>query len=190
MTSATVTVLYEDSRAPAQSFALHELVVAIVADRTARPESERWRLVRVIVSLPCNGNAKLRREAERLVKIGLRPEQHVIAVYDDDRVRGLVGVASDACKRDVLAQLPSSTSVASVLFVRNMETVLEKIREGTDLDVPDDTYRKALAKDRGARDEVFRKARAHRPTRERLYAELPSLRRLVDRIAEVVLSAT
>ena len=64
MTSATVTVLYEDSRAPAQSFALHELVVAIVADRTARPESERWRLVRVIVSLPCNGNAKLRREAE------------------------------------------------------------------------------------------------------------------------------
>lgn len=101
-------------------------MLACVADRVGL---ELWspghlRLREQFEGVPCSGNSKLL--AGRSVDRYISP---VIAVFDDDKVRELMGLQSEACKREVLKAIREKSEIPEerlivVLLDRNMETVV------------------------------------------------------------------
>lgn len=121
-------VLYEDQAgARPSAFGPHRLTMQCVADRLGRPA---WELDRFVLGQPKKGNAQVRRACreERLYDAS----RIVIAFYDDDQVRRMLGLAADACKRDVASTLRAEAPVPErlhvVLLHRNMESLVRAVQ--------------------------------------------------------------
>ncbi len=148
----TVTVIYEDSGARGvlvRDFGPHALLLACLAEDLA---TDPHALARQVVAHPANGNDKALR---KLADDRLFP---VVALVDDDKIRRLLELAADACKRDVLLQVestygrPLGPDVVLVLLHRNIESIVEAACVALGEPTP--------PKSPEARDRVLRKAAA------------------------------
>lgn len=169
-------VLYEDQRGPRAGFGPHELVLACVSDRigvSRRPLREH-----VFPGFPKKGNAKLlaacRDDAADLAD----RHRHVVAVFDDDAVRSLVGLPSGARRRDVatavLRRSGAPRAMTVLLLGRRMEDVVSAAQEAMGETHP-------AAKRIGERDDVLGRAvAADVRVRERILERVPAVRCLVD----------
>ena len=183
MASARVVVLYEDRRGKTPEFGLHKLLVRLVADRAGR---EPWRkLNERITGHPCSGNANLLKKARAVNAIAPSGET-VVAVFDDDKVRNLLKLPKDACKRDVLTEMlvgcSDPTRLRTVLLERNVESLLEELRPRAGrLCIShghfDNAIRRKIINDR---DMILTAASREdqRPIRQELLLAVPSLVRL------------
>jgi hypothetical protein len=184
-----VTVLYEDSRAPAGAFSFHDpFVLTIVARRLGiEPHSSEDRRLRSeVVARPCRGAGNVLQDAS-----DDRLGPHRIAVFDRDRVGELLPGSRVSCirgtKTEIARQLGPEADV--VLLDRNLETVLQAIRETGRLKLDDEFHRAINGKKRDARESVLRQASRDATLQDEVVARVASLDYLVGRIARRYRSA-
>lgn len=129
------TVFYEDKHAPQnKNFLPHELVLSCVLDRlgSAGFQLPRKKLAAEIQAKACGGDSNLRKELQqngrRVVQSGA-----VFALFDEDRIRGLLRMPHDTRTRSVLSELERQTGatpgIRFILLVRNMEDVVNACRQ-------------------------------------------------------------
>lgn len=186
--SGRVVVLYEDRHGKTPEFGLHELVLRLVAEEAG---CEPWNLKKHITDHPCSGNANLLKKARAVDAVAPNGET-VVAVIDDDKVRNLLGLPKNACKRDVLAKIlegcSDPTRLRTVLLECNVESVLEALRPSAiGLDLSDGQFDGAVhRKLLNERDIILIAAsrKDHRPIRDALLGAVPSLNRLRQEIID------
>lgn len=130
---ALVKVLYEDQQAAdATNFGLHLLVSRCVLERLGWPE-ERWsELQRQLIGQPKKGDSKLLAACHDAREA--RSVRHVLAVFDDDKVRKIsaLGLKPGACKLQVREAIrkpsPYAAQFAVVLLERTMESVVAAVQ--------------------------------------------------------------
>ncbi len=176
-------VLYEDSAAGQPiAFGPHRLALQCLADRLQQPA---WDLDRALHGQPKKGNAQLRRACRdaRLYDAS----RVVIAVYDDDQVRRMLGLSTGACKSEVREKLRAESPVAErlhvVLLQRNMEALVRAACECSGLTPP--AGRKPSPTER---DRILAAVTdpSQRHDRECLLEQVPSFAYLVDKLAAAV----
>jgi hypothetical protein len=183
---AVATVLYEDQRAPQRTrFGPHALVIACVADETG---TDRWTLEKRIEGIPKKGDSKLlwavREDAANLTHDG----RALVAVFDDDRVRKLLGLDGRACKtlvkEAIAAGGTAGTLLEVVLLQRNIEDVVVAAARALGRPMDDPQVVRALGKHAGhpeARDAILHAAAASADVavRQAILAAVPSFARVV-----------
>ena len=184
-----VTVLYEDqlgSGGIPRDYGLHQLIVALVADRLSRPY---WEVADRIKAIPLNGSSKV---LSSLKNDGL--PGCVFALLDEDQIRneGRVALPHSATISDVLTKLQAVTEAGRPQFVllrQNSESVIRAA--GGCMPAVSPYVAGALKKRLNDRDIVLRKlARSPDPTvRVCVVAKVPSLAILQERIACLLNSA-
>ena len=120
-----ITVLYEDQCAQPRNFGLHNLVLASLAPD--QPTVPLHNLRHQVVGIPKKGDNKLKRDLEQdLARLCNRGP--VVAVFDNDKIRRLLNLDKQACKRDVLNALErcfeAGGNAAIVLLEQNAEDLL------------------------------------------------------------------
>ncbi len=189
------TVLYEDRAADDRNFALHRLVVRCVHD-TLLERAFALDFVELLRDglrgIPRNSNTKVRTACLRDLRDLTVDGNHVVALYDSDRVHDLVPT-SGRCKRELTLALREGCSPADqlrvVLLVRNTETLIAALRHGPVEElVRKDVFERALKKDRNARDIVLKAAAKEdlRAVRDALRRSVPSLDYLTAKLVELV----
>ena len=177
MNVSSVYVYYEDSRATGGTFALHDLVLACVADILGRPS---WELKRLVAGNPKRGSSKV---IGACIQDGPRlSEQHVAVLLDGDQLDRALDLRPHYCKRDAHDAFKKKVADARFeLFVLddNIETLIERL---TELPGEFPLMADALKKDLNARDSVFARAARLEPARRRVRTVL-SFDRFVRRIA-------
>lgn len=182
---ALVKVMYEDQQAAgANEFGLHVLVRRCVLDQLGWSE-DRWaELKELLHGHAMKGDAKLLGacESEREA----RGFPHVFVVFDDDKIRGRLGLQRGACKTTVRQAVHGrsrfSERLQVVLLGDNMESVVAAVERCKGRGEP------AKLKP-PMRDSVLASI-AWRPDfaalRECVLSGVPSLRYLVGRLSAVV----
>jgi hypothetical protein len=186
---ALATILYEDQRAPQKTrFGPHALVIACVADETG---SDRWALEKRIEGIPKKGDSKLlhavREDAADLTHDG----RALVAVFDEDRVRKLLGLDTGACKtlvKDAIARgCTAGPLLEVVLLQRNIEDVVAAAARALGKPLNDPQVERALGKHAGhpeARDAILHAAAsADVAVRRAILAAVPSFARVVQGLA-------
>lgn len=188
MTGA-VKVLYEDRQAPdVNEFGLHVLVRRCVLDRLGWAEDRFGELKGALIGRAKKGDSSLLKACADPREA--RSFRRVIAVFDDDKIRGRLGLSPGACKAEVRAAITRQSAFPELLTVvllgRNMESVVTAVQgcrgkpETEKLRLPD-------------RDAVLASI-AWRPDyaslRECVLARVPSLEYLVARLAKIVRDQT
>lgn len=183
--SSRVVVLYEDQRnsTGAKPFGLHELLVALVADKL---EQEFFPLRKRIQGIPRKGNVQVMNDLSDADNIGRG--SWVLAFPDEDRIRehAEVGLPESATHLEVvtriLAVTGTSTRRSVTLLVRNMESVIHAAAK-CDAALSPATVGRALKKKPNERDIVLNHvAHAERSVRECIADGVPSLLELRDRV--------
>jgi len=184
-----ITCLYEDKRGPSMGFGLHKFIKACVFDEV---DGNRRIFEKLLDDCrPMNGNSKLLKTCREDLNDIAFDGRKIIAVFDDDRVRDLLKLPPEATDVEVvtavLEECPSPGNLLVFLLERNMETVIEQI-SGCDASVGERLVRKALDKDREARDVLLDRAsrERYRMLRECVLEANPSLKKLVKRICDIV----
>ncbi len=180
-----VTILYEDQRGQKNNFGLHRLIVACVFDEV---DGERHRLEKLLEERPLKGNTKVLKTIREDIG-GISHDGHpVVALFDNDKVRRLIGLEKDAADEEVIealvAECPESqrSTLGIVLLKENTETVIEQL-EQAGLNVGRDLIQRALGKEMGARDIMLVRASRDRNVREKVLEMNESLRDLVKRLS-------
>ncbi len=191
-----VTVLYEDSAIDDRDFPLHRLVVRCVHDSVLERSvaADFGALVRDgIRGIPRNSNSKVRAACLRDLRDLTADGNHVVALYDSDRVHDLVPT-SGRCKRELTTSLREGCSPADrlrvVLLERNTESLITALRRGPVEElVGKGVFDRALKKDRNARDIALKAAAREdfRSVRTALRQTVPSLDYLTTKLVGLVL---
>ena len=191
-------VLYEDSRAAGpggKKFPLHELIVALVADR--RPNVHRWSLSASFEPIPKSGIDNLLSALQNDVPDLAGAGGRVFAVVDGDRVtehvrRRGIAVANAAPPEEAVATFIAGLSHAALIQVvvlhDNLESVLRAYEKPcAPLHALTPTLLKeAIAhKDRIARDRMLVEAARNSELRKCLETAVPSLATIADALAAV-----
>lgn len=193
MSRPVVVVLYENHRDQARNFGLHELVLACVQDRLGERAGTRFALREAVPGIPRNGNAKLQKSCQRDLPRIARGGARVVAVFDDDRVRRLLGLPADAPGAEVVRHLkgecPLPEALSVVLLRRNLETVLRAA--GRCAQVDGAFLAEALGKNLEARDAILNRVAWSDPPAVRacILAEVPDLAQLVELICDALVAA-
>ena len=153
-----VIVLFEDARSPAVKTALDDLLISCVADTLGIEDRQALRPW-LQVSLR-KGNASLLDDCRHVDDIARRGEL-VVAVFDDDKVRRLLGLPGKTPASRVEAAIkkgcPNPTGLEVVLLEKNMETLLRAARD-CQVEAADETWNSAIAGKRlNARDQILKK---------------------------------
>ncbi len=172
-------ILYEDAAAGQPvAFGPHRLVMQCLADRLGQPA---WDLGRVVLGQPKKGNTQVRRACRdgRLYDAS----RIVIAVYDDDQVRRMLGLPAGTCTRKIgdalRTESPAAGRLRVVLLQRNMEALVRVVRECRGLTSPG--VRKPSPTER---DQVLASVTdpSRRHDRECVLRAMPSFAYLVDKL--------
>lgn len=175
------TVLWEDQRGPTNNFGPHELLLALVYDVK---DGDPHRLRKVIEGRQMKGDSKVLKSFREGGADIACDGRHLIAVFDDDRVRNLLHLRGDTTEAEVVEKIrkdatapPDRSSI--VLLKRNVETIIEAAG-GCDPSLNPATLGKAKAKDRLARDQILTHVAWHsdRRVRDCVVEAVPSLAEL------------
>ena len=182
-------VLYEDQAVPTHQFGLHKLVKACAWDEI-RSATERHVFESLVDHRSLKGNSKIIKNATEL--LALEPGCHLIAVFDSDRVREMLGLSADAPDDDVIKAIlvnckASAERITVHLLNKNTESVIEAVREcarklGNSLDP--ELLEQALRKDRAARDVLLNivSRESELAMRDCIRSDMPSLRIIAESV--------
>lgn len=151
-----LTILYEDCRGQLLNFGLHKLVMACVFDRL---NGEAHLLYGAVRDYQAKGDANLLRKCCHDVE-EIAPDGHpVVAVFDNDRIRRLLGLPTTTSDADVKAAIKSrKTSAGSMevaLLKENTESLLRSAQH-CGVDISADLVERAVErKELNARDVIF-----------------------------------
>ena len=185
MSRYQTVVLYEDQLCgeKPKSYGPHVLALACVADRRA---CDRWNIGRQIDGRPCKGNAKLRWQVAQNAGRLTRACHQVVAVFDDDKVRGCYGLHASECRPAVLQAIKGQASapITVVLLERNMESLVDACCRCLRRTPPDG---KPTPRERDAI--LHDAANAGRSVRDAILADMTSFERLVSVLENVVVAS-
>ena len=185
-----VTVLYEDDWGPGDEFKLHHFVCQCVIDRLGWTLPIHQVRTAQIQGLPVGGDSNLRQKCLRDLKKLSDRNLRVFALYDNDKAARLVKLIGKPCRPLICQQLKEGCEPADkleiVLLHKNLETVIEVIRDSGLTSIQPRIFQEALRKRRPMRDRVFTHCAyvLSLDARARLLNQLPDLNRLVSRVAE------
>jgi len=186
-----VVVLYEDQRGERGDFGFHRFVCQYVLDQKPGLAKSVYQLEKQVVrSIVCKGNGNVLAKCKRDLKKLANQFRKVIAVYDQDKLNELLNLKGIQCRRALLEGLiePCDPKAAlDIVFVNpNLESVIKTIQDsGNASSIDSGHFIKALGKDLNARDSLFIQcANLPRDVRDKLFAALPDINRLVAKIAE------
>jgi len=185
----SVIVLYEDQRGPTREFGPHILVLACVCDAGAGGH-RLFELRHLVEDRPLNGNGNLLRFLRE--KMADSRFETIIAVFDDDQIRPLLGLPQEASPERVKAQLRQECNAPQklevILLSKNMESVIQAAaRCGEELGVEIRKVREAASKDRLARDICLSSLAydpGRRPLRDCILRKVPAVANLVGLICQ------
>src|SRR5262249_37973722 len=151
-----IIILYEDQRGPTKDFGLHKLIEACIYDIV---DGQRHLLVRALEGRQSKGDAKLLRVCRE--DIGdISPKGYpVVAVFDNDRVRRLLGLAREAERALVIEKIKEGCCAPAQLFVFLLEENMESVVEAAgrcDPSIARAMVDEALRKNLAARDVVIK----------------------------------
>jgi hypothetical protein len=182
------TILYEDQvEGKVTAYGPHALVKQCLCDRLSLAPWD----IKGLDPLPKKGNGNVWKDCQRNLKRLANDGRTVFAVYDSDRIRDLVKLPPSACKALVISRLKEGCEPADKLVVilleRNIETVIQVICAlDPSVASPEEQANALHRKDLTARDTILRAAAAPTPPRrvlrEQVLAQVPSLRRLIDKL--------
>lgn len=99
-------VLYEDQQGPRKGFGFHRFVCQYVLDARPALANDVYHLEKhVILSNPCKGNANLYRKCRNDLPVLARDFQKVLAVYDQDKLKKLLNLEGEQCRRTLRDKL-------------------------------------------------------------------------------------
>ena len=183
-----VMVVYEDSRGPQKNFGLHTLVLSMVSDSNGTAIEK---LKGEVQENPMKGNGQVKETLEKNFQGGpLDDFCMVVAVFDEDRIRELYKLSSNASvdeiKDRIIHEAGNPRSLKVILLQRNMETVLEAARD-CDPALPKERLEKALKKDLNARDAILNRIAwgMSKAIRDCIKARVPAL----EELRNLILSA-
>ncbi|MET0406097.1 MAG: hypothetical protein ABW123_27010 [Cystobacter sp.] len=177
-----VCVLYEDQRGPTRGFGLHELVKACVRD--VLEEDSRSEVDEALKDCrPLKGTPKLLKACREDIDLIANDGRSVIAVFDNDRIRGDLKLPRTAPDERVIQSIRGERGdkrLHVVLLKQNMESVIKAVRR-CDVSLAPARLDAALGKDLLERDALLMTLAADlkRPIRDCVLGEMPSLRELV-----------
>ena len=185
----TFTVLYEDKRGPTTEFGLHRFIIACVIDVL---NGEYHRVKACLVDHQCKVDSKLLTKCRQDIPDISRAGCPVIAVFDNDRIRRLLRLPSNAADAAVRAEIlrgkTDATPLCIVLLKENTESVLRAIGNcSQDIDL--EMLAKAVdRKELIARDILFRQAAKAktRTVRDCVLDANPSLKEMVDGLCHLL----
>jgi len=189
-----VTILYEDQRGQRNDFGLHDFVCQCVIDRASLTLDLYQVRKTLIQGNPLKGNGNLRRSCQRDLPRLASQFRKVFAVYDEDRIPQLLNLHAPTCRRLLCQQLMAgcdpTDSLEVVLLRRNIESVIETIRDSGLISISASIFAEALGKRHLMRDRVFTRCAIETTpeNRAKLLGQLPDLLRLVARVTEHVSS--
>jgi hypothetical protein len=183
-----VTVLYEDQRGPVRGFGLHDLVKACVFDALG---GQRHLLEGALDGNPRGPNNQLLRSCRADAELLSRDGRRLVALFDGDRVRELLGLRPDATAAQVEQKVKEGSTAPDKLTVllldRNMEDVVAAAGS-CDATINRSLLQRALGKQLEARDLVL--AGAARAGKESVRAcilkKVPSLNDLVELLCQIL----
>jgi len=187
MTTARLTILYEDQRAEAHSFGLHTLVSACVFDAI---DGDRYKVEDALSNpRPLKGVQKVLRACRDDFNSIAKDGRDVIAVIDNDAIRHHLRLPRDATRARVEQEIrkgcPAPERLHVVLIVENTESAIEAVaacNPGIDPKRVDAAVqRKSLL----ARDAILTEMsiERERAVRDCVLGRMPSLRGLVELLA-------
>lgn len=157
--STRLTILYEDSRASAGRFALHDLVLSSAADLVER---QPWELVPVVVAVPCNGALQV---LARIVTADrfLRNNGWLLAWLDNDKIRRALGLSAISSASVVSARIKqldpgyarSLGRVEVFLLEDNLEDLIRTIQPHLPSSLRDEADRAVRLKRVNAREGIL-----------------------------------
>jgi hypothetical protein len=185
-----IVILYEDQRGPTRELGLHKLVEACVFDLV---DGQRHLLARALDGRQSNGDAKLLRVCRQDVG-DISPKGHpVVALFDNDRVRRLLGLSHQAERATVIAKIKEDCCAPAQLTVFLLEEKMESVVEAAGQCDPSTARHflaEALRKNLAARDIVLKEACRgdKQAVRACILGKVPSLRPLIEQCARWLLA--
>lgn len=193
-TRALATVMYEDQRVSGKPFSMHDFIMRCAYDASNVPDEMLYKIEGRIDGRAMKGNSKLLQAMHRDVHHIAADGRAVFAIFDNDRVRELLDLPKNATEEQVesaiRAKCPGQRETVHITLLReNTESILEAAKE-CDVDARHDqtTFDRALRKEPAARDVIFTNLSkvAERTIRDCILGKLPSLRSLIERIADLI----
>jgi len=195
MSRVAVTVLYEDQRdRRGEQFGLHRFAMACLFDRV---NGLRYDVEARVDAQAKKGAGNLLRACREDAALIAADGRRIVAVFDDDHVRDLLGrrlrAGRGAADEEVVSAILDGANVTAetlqvILLRRSTETVLEAVRD-CDPSLPVEQVERAIRrKDLTARDLVLVAASRgeRRAVRDCVLAKVPSFSALVDHLEGVV----
>lgn len=186
-----VMVMYEDQRTDSSGFAFHDMVCQLVLDSGEFDSTLYDFRKNKLLANPQKSDGKMLRKLKNDTKLILRKHK-LVAVFDLDKVRRLLSLASNACRRSICNKIKENCGtdkVDVVLIDQNIESVIKQIQSFGRVDVTPDLFEQALKKKLLSRDAVFARCvyTTTLETRADLLAHMPCVKHLVSRIRDRLL---
>jgi hypothetical protein len=194
MTKILVTILYEDQRGDTQGFGLHAFVKACVFDVM---NGERHAIEGALKDgRPLKGAGNLLRACREEIDLIAPDGRHVVAVFDDDKIRGLLKLPGSAPAERVHKEIlkgcraPGELSVA--LLKDNMESVIDAAGICAPTIDKKRIERASKNKDLLERDAILTELsrERERPARACILKEMPSLAALIELLCKTLRAAS
>lgn len=127
MTKILVTILYEDQRGDTQGFGLHTFVKACVFDSM---NGERHSIEGALKDgRPLKGAGNLLRACREEIDLIAPDGRRVVAVFDDDKIRGQLtlprSASAERVHKEILKGCRAPEQLAVILLKENTESVID-----------------------------------------------------------------
>ncbi len=184
MTRALVTLLYEDQRGDTQGFGLHALVKACVFDAM---NGERHSIEGALKDgRPLKGAGNLLRACREDIDLIAPDGRRVVAVFDDDKIRGQLKLPRSATAERVHKEIRKGCKAPEQLDVILLKDNMESVIDAAGLCAPaiDKKRIERASKDKDLleRDAILIELsrERERPARACILEKMPSLAALID----------
>jgi len=193
MTRVLVTLLYEDQRGDTQGFGLHAFVKACVFDIL---NGERHSIEGALSDgRPLKGAGNLLRACRDEIDLIAADGRLVVAVFDDDKIRGQLKLPRRASEERVLKEIlkgcRAPDQLAVILLKDNMESVIDAAGVCAPTIDKKRIERASKNKDLLERDAILTELsrERERPARVCILEKMPSLAALIDLLCKTLRAA-
>ncbi|HZF52726.1 MAG TPA: hypothetical protein VE093_28920 [Polyangiaceae bacterium] len=193
MTRALVTILYEDQRSAATGFGLHAFVKSCVFDIL---NGERHSIEGALNDArPQKGAGNLLRTCREDIDLIAPDGRRVVAVFDDDKIRGLLKLPRSATAERVHKEIRKGCKAPGQLDVILLKDNMESVIDAAGLCAPSIDKKRieqaSKSKDLLERDRILIELshERERPSRECILKKMPSLAALIDLLCEALRAA-
>jgi hypothetical protein len=193
MIPARVTILYEDQRGDTKGFGLHAFIKACVFDAM---NGERHTIEGALKDgRPLKGAGNLLRACRDEIDLIAPDGRRVVAVFDDDKIRGQLklprSASAERVHKEILKGCRAPKQLAVILLKDNMESVIDAAGLCAPTIDKKRIERASKDKDLLERDAILIELsrERERPARACILEKMPSLAALIDLLCEALRAA-